>query len=63
MVVDWHETFVQELTVDQKLCKYIVSNTSRKICFGYLLGRLTGAILTNIQNMFYEKIRIKQSFS
>ena len=53
---DFHryETFSQEVTVNQKLCKNIIFHTSRNICFGYLCitrsVRLTEAILTYVHN-------------
>ena len=34
---DWHETFAQEVAVNQKLCKNIASNTSRNTRFEFLL--------------------------
>ena len=37
MIFDLHETFNQEVRVNQKLCKNIVFNTPKNICFGYLL--------------------------
>ena len=47
------------MTVNQKLCKNIVFNTSRNTF--WIFVRIDPlAILTNIQNMFCEEIRTKQ---
>ena len=47
------------MTVNQKLCKKVVFNTSRSIYFEYLLESPM-AILTNIQNIFLRENKNKK---
>ena len=46
MIIKLAQNFAQELTINQKLCKYIVFNTSWNTCFGHSMDSSTQSLLT-----------------
>ena len=47
------ETFALKVTVNQKLCKNIVFNTSRNVCFGYFVLMIVGWPRSSLLNFFH----------
>ena len=60
---DWHETFAQEVAVNQKLCKNIWFNTSRNICSEYLFESPHWGDSNKYPKHMFCEVRIKQGLS